>query len=147
MRGRAKASESADTSRRRIPTLGLLCVPLLVAAGFLLHARLEPKPKVVFCAGVGLLGPPGATPSEAFSGWLSAAREARDASGNALPESSSQPPENEWKQVGSTFTNRTYEHPGGYGLRSVGASPGGHDWPPGTTPYGPDQWSIEGGCV
>src|SRR4051812_25034775 len=116
---------------RHLPILGMVCLCLLVVAGAVLYVRVaDPfKPKVTFCAGVGLVGPPASTPEGAFSAWLS--------------QGTGQPSESEWHRNGSTFANRTYDHGGGYGFRSVRASPGGHDWPPGSA-YSSDQWSIEG---
>jgi len=133
--GESEPVGSSISVPRRVPTLGLICVVLLIAAGGLLYVRVEQthEPQGKWCAGVGLLGPPAGTPLDAFTAWLEVFGE--------------QPPASDWERQGSTFTNRTYAGPGGYGLRSVSASPGGHGWPPGTTPYGPDQWSIEGGCV
>ena len=137
--GENEPIRSSGSVRRRVPTLGLICVVLLVAAGGLLYVRVEQthEPRVKWCEGVGLLGPPAATPSDAFAAWLNGFGE----------QPGEQPPASEWERQGSTFTNQTYARPGGYGFRSVSASPGGHGWPSGTTPYGPDQWSIEGGCV
>ena len=59
-----------------------------------------------------------------------------------------QPPESEWHRTGSTFTNQTYGHKGGYGLASVTVYQGAsnlRNLEGGTTPR--DQWSVDGGCV
>ncbi len=114
--------------------LGLVCAVLLPIAGAALYIRVaDPfKPQVRWCAGVGLLGPPGSSPDEALAAFLTA----RDG----------QPPASEWRRRGLDYENKTYDHSGGYGLRSVQVSQGGNDWPPGE-PYTADQWSVEGGCV
>jgi hypothetical protein len=124
------------STRRRPPVLGLVCACLLALLGTAFGVRViaeRSKPKVQFCADVGLLGPPASTPEAALSAWIA----------EYTPR---QPPESQWHRTGPTFTNRTYSHEGGYGLQSVSASQGVRG-PNGETPRRADQWSIDGGCV
>jgi hypothetical protein len=130
--------QPAAAPRRRVPVLGLVCVCSLVVVGGAIGLPVLVKrsgPPARFCRDVGLFGPPASTPEAALSAWIT-----------AYP--ADQPPESEWHRTGSTFTNQTYGHKGGYGLASVTVYQGAsnlRNLEGGTTPS--DQWSVDGGCV
>ena len=126
--------DQPSTTAGRHSVLGIVCVCLLAIAGAVLYVHVaEPfKRAPTFCGGVGLAGPPASTAESAFSAWLASR--------------SDQPPAADWRRDGTTYTNRTYRHADGHGLRTVSVGRGGYDFMTGTQ-NGPDQWSVVGACV
>lgn len=113
---------------RGLSRLTLVLIVFLVAATSVTYmawrARQPSVPK--FCAGVGLFGPPAASPRAALDSFLG-----HDSS----PE---------WRQRGTNFINTSYSSDRNNGYQSIQVAQG--ESVPGTS-VAPDQWTVQGACV